>query len=123
MTTENSSSVKNKNWLEEEGKLVVDVIENKDFYLIQSAIAGIDIKKLEIVFKSNMLSISGYRPRPDDEYGNYLLQECYWGKFSRQISLDENIDPSHIKASIKDGILTIRIPRISKKQRKVEIKE
>jgi HSP20 family protein len=117
------TNIKEKKWLEAEGKLVVDVIENNDFYIIQSAIAGIDAKKLEIVFKNDMLSIKGNRPRPSNEKGDYLLEECYWGPFSRQVSLDNGVDPSKIRASAKDGILTIRVPKIPQEQKnKIEVK-
>ncbi len=118
-----TSSKKEKKWLEPEGKLVIDVIESKNQFLVQSAIAGINAKDLEIVFKNNMLSIKGNRPKPHSESGKYLLQECYWGLFSRQISLDNSVNPSRIKASVKDGILTVTIPRIAKDKKKVEVKE
>ncbi len=115
---------KEKQWLDPEGKLIVDVIENDDCYLIQSPIAGIDAKKLDIIFKNDMLSIRGDRPRPNQEKGRYLLEECYWGPFSRQISLDSGVDPSRIKASMKEGILTIVVPRVPKTIKgKIEIKE
>jgi len=115
---------KQKEWLDPEGKLVVDVIESDDCYLIQSPIAGIDAQKLEIIFKNDMLSIRGNRPKPTPEKGRYLLEECYWGAFSRQISLDNSVDPSRIKASMKDGVLTVVIPRVPKTIKgKIEIKE
>ncbi len=114
---------KEKQWLESEGKLVIDVIEHKDYYLVQSAIAGIETKNLEIVFKNNMLSVKGHRPKPSSDNGTYLLQECYWGPFSRQISLDESVDPGRIKASIKDGILIIKVPRLPQEKQKIEVKK
>lgn len=117
------TNLQDKKWLEPEGKLVVDVIEKDDCYIVQSAIAGLDVKQLEITFKNDMLSIRGYRPRPSEENGRYLLQECYWGPFSRQVSLDNNVDPSRIKAVVKDGILTVKIPRIPKEKKNIKIKE
>lgn len=123
MSKKKPSPKQDKKWLEPEGKLVVDVLENKDYFLVQSAIAGINTKDLEILFKNDMLSIKGNRPRPVQESGQHLIQECYWGPFSRQISLDNSVDPSRIKASIKDGILTIKIPRIVKEKKKIEVKE
>jgi len=111
-----------KKWLESEGKLVVDVIEKDDFYIIQSAIAGLDPKELKITFKNDMLSIRGYRPRPISEGGRYLLQECYWGPFSRQVSVDSNVDPSRIKAVVQYGVLTVRIPRTPKIKKNIKLK-
>ncbi len=124
MSTKKTTKNKERKWLEPEGKLVVDVIENNNHYLVLSAIAGVDAKQLDISFKNNMLSIRGNRPRPDNESSRYLLQECYWGPFSRQISLDEGVNPDKIKASVKDGILTIKVPRTPKgKKKKIEVKE
>jgi len=58
------------------------------------------------------------------EKDNYFIQECHWGSFSRQFVLPVEVDASRSEASLKDGILTIRIPKIQReKVTKLEIKE
>jgi HSP20 family protein len=52
------------------------------------------------------------------EKREYFLQECYWGKFSRKIVLPIEINPEKISASFKDGVLTIRIPKLTREKRK-----
>jgi len=60
----------------------------------------------------------------EEERKNYLIKECYWGSFSREIILPVEIDGSRAKASIKEGILKIRIPKLEReKKRKISIKE
>ncbi|GAH21149.1 unnamed protein product, partial [marine sediment metagenome] len=55
--------------------------------------------------------------------GNYFAQECYWGPFSREVILPVEVDPSRVEAAMKEGILTIRIPKILReKKRKISIK-
>src|SRR3990167_7201402 len=48
----------------------------------------------------------------------YFYQECYWGKFSREIIMPTEADASRAQASMTDGILTIRIPKIEKDKKK-----
>ncbi len=70
-----------------------------------------------------MVIIRGNREKPmEEEKRNYFFQECYWGPFSREIVLPEEVDNSRIQASLKNGVLTIRIPKIEReKKRKVSV--
>jgi HSP20 family protein len=113
------------NWLDkEEGKLAIDLIQKSKNFIVQAPIAGVKEEDLDIRVENDILNIQGLRPEPEKnkEKGNYLLKECYWGKFSRQISLPDNVDLKHVKASLKEGILTIIIPRLDKEEgKKVKI--
>ena len=72
-----------------------------------------------------MVVIKGRREKPfEKEKRNYFSQECYWGPFSREIILPEEVDNSRVQALIKQGVLTIRIPKIERrKKRKITVKE
>ncbi len=115
--------LKNKEWLEAEGELAIDVYLTEKEVVIQSAIAGVKSEDLDVSAEDDIVVIKGERecPAPDKDK-QYLFQECYWGKFSRKIIIPEEIDPSRIEAAVKDGVLTIRIPRIIRTKSKVEIK-
>jgi HSP20 family protein len=66
-----------------------------------------------------MVTIKGSRAEQTEESGKkYYYQECYWGSFSRQIILPEEVDSGKAEAAMKDGILTLRIPKIHKVQKK-----
>jgi len=111
-------------WLEPEGQLAVDVYQTETDLVLQSAIAGVSPGDLEITIERDILTIKGERKKPFAESGDYFSQECYWGPFSRQIILPVEIDPDKIEATLKEGILTIRMPKIQReKKRKIEIKE
>ena len=61
---------------------------------------------------------------PLDEDGDYFIEECYWGPFSRKIILPVEVDSSRADAAMKDGVLTVRIPKIQReKKKKLTIKE
>lgn len=103
----------------QEGQLVVDVYQTEREIVIQSAVAGVKPKDLDISIEEDVVSIKGYRQQPKENgEKNYFYQECYWGPFSRQIILPEETDPNFATAEIKEGVLTIRIPKIDRKNKK-----
>jgi HSP20 family molecular chaperone IbpA len=112
-------------WLETEGQLAIDVYQTDEELIIQSAIAGVKGDELDITIEGDKVTIRGMRDRPEkEEKMNYFYQECYWGPFSREIILPVEIDPGRAEAIFKEGILTIRIPKVERdKRRKLSIKE
>ena len=107
---------------EAEGQLTIDVYQTESDLVIQSAIAGVMPENLEIVLEKDILTIKGIREKPFNEEGDYFSQECYWGPFSREIILPAEVDPNQATAKMKEGVLTIRIPKIRReKKRKVVV--
>jgi len=111
-------------FLKKEGKLAIDLSQTDSELIIQSAIAGVNARDLDISVEGDMLTIRGERKKPIETVGGeYFYQECYWGPFSREIILPVEIDPTRIKASMQEGILTVRMPIIQReKKRTIEIK-
>jgi len=114
-----------KNWFEAEGELAVDVYQTNGDVVIQTAIAGVKPEDLDISIESDIVLIKGKREKVlEEKDANYIRQECFWGAFSQKIILPEETDPAKAEAIMKDGVLTIRIPKIErKKKRKLTIKE
>ena len=119
------SENKSKSWFEPEGQLAIDVYQTDGEIVIQAAIAGIKPSDLDISIENDLVTIRGKREKTFEKIErNYFYQECYWGRFSREVILPAEVDASRTEASMKDGILTIRIPKIEReKKRKVFIKE
>lgn len=110
--------------VETEGELAVDVYQTDSDIIVQSTIAGVKPDDLDISVENDVLTIRGKRESETKEEGkNYFYQECYWGAFSRQIILPEEVDPNKINASMKNGVLTIKLPKINRsKLRKISVK-
>ncbi len=108
-----------------EGSLIVDVYQTPDEFVVQSAIAGVRPEDLDITATSDKISIRGARAHEKEVRDeNYLCQECYWGRFAREIIFPQEIDPEGAKVSFKNGILTVRLPKTSKrKTRKLSVKK
>jgi HSP20 family protein len=98
---------------EVEGQLAVDVYQTKESVVIKAPIAGVDPKQLEVAIAEDVVTIRG--ERVDDsvvERENYYVQECYWGAFSRSIIMPVSVNADKAEASLKNGVLTISIPKI-----------
>jgi len=116
--------VKEKKWFEPEGQLVVDVYQTDKELVIISAIAGVKPEDLNISGQGDIVTIKGKRELPvKDKERNYFYRECYWGPFSKEIILPVEADISQAEASMTEGVLIIRIPKIErKKEKKISIK-
>ena len=108
----------------QEGQLAIDVYQTDTELVIQSTIAGVKPEDLDISIESDAVLIRGNREHlPETGGRNYFYQECFWGPFSRQIILPEETDSNRATAEMKEGVLTIRIPKIErKKKRKIAVK-
>ena len=109
-----------------EGSLTVDVFKDDGDIVIQSTIAGATIPDMEISILNDMVMVKGSRqPEARIRKADYFYQELYWGPFSRSIILPEEVDAEGAKASMKNGILTIRLPTLQKaktKRLKIELR-
>ncbi|OGG37983.1 hypothetical protein A2116_01045 [Candidatus Jorgensenbacteria bacterium GWA1_49_17] len=109
---------------ESEGQLTVDVYQDKESIVVQSTVAGIDPEDLEINITNESVTVKGRRERLEKiEDKDYFYQECFWGKFSRSIILPEEVDPEKSTAALKNGVLTIKMPKLNrKKAKKLKVK-
>lgn len=96
----------------EEGQLTLDVFQTDEHIVIQSTIAGVSRDNIDVAITNDMVTIRGERTK-DSSLGQseYFHQELFWGPFSRSVILPVEIDADSAKASIKHGILTIRLPK------------
>lgn len=105
------------------GILTVDVYQTEDEIVIRSTIAGVTDGDLDVSVTNDMVTIKGTR-RPAEKVrpGDYYYQELYWGPFSRSIILPEDIEADAAKATLKNGVLTLRLPKLAKTRiKKVKI--
>ncbi|MBP9711524.1 MAG: Hsp20/alpha crystallin family protein [Candidatus Pacebacteria bacterium] len=110
-----------KNWMEEENdeaELTVDVYQTANDIVIQTMVAGVKPDDLDLTIARDMITIRGKREehRNIDEE-NYFTKELYWGKFSRTISLPQEVEPEEVEATEKHGLLTIKIQKVDKEKK------
>lgn len=104
--------------------LALDVVENKDEFLVKASIPGINPDDLEITFTDNVLTIKG-ETKEDKEVKDeqYHLHERRQGMFSRSISLPNRVKAEAIDASYNAGVLTLKLPKVEEvKPKRIAIK-
>ncbi|MCW1908704.1 MAG: Hsp20/alpha crystallin family protein [Candidatus Saccharibacteria bacterium] len=103
-------------WDEEEavpGQLAVDVYETREKLVVKGRVAGVNKQELDVSISDNTLSIRGtLSAGNEDDVENYFVQECYWGEFSRSITLPVPVKEDEIEAVLKDGVLTISFSKV-----------
>jgi HSP20 family protein len=115
----------NEEWLNDfEGQLNIDMYQTKDNVIIKSTIAGVRPEDIDITVANDMVTIKGARRKDESvPQDDYFYQECYWGNFSRSVIIPVDIESESIEADLKDGILTVIIPKAAKaKTKKVKVK-
>ena len=107
----------------EEGQLTIDVYQTPEEMVIKSTIAGVKSEDLDITIATDMVTIQGARKKDESvSPEDYYYQELYWGPFSRSVILPQEIDTEGAKASMKEGVLTIRLPKFERgKTKKLRI--
>jgi len=108
-------------WLKSKGQLAVDVFQTENEFCVQAPIAGVEQNDIDITVENEMLIIRGERREPlmTSKEKKYSYQECYWGPFSRQVIIPEDINKEKIKASLKAGILVVRMPKAEPQKKKI----
>ena len=107
-------------WMEEmEGQLAIDVYQTPGEIVIKAPIAGVRQEDLDVTISDEQVSIRGERHDLQNEtIEGYLIQECYWGSFSRVYQLPVAVDSDKSSARLVNGILTVIIPKAAKARTK-----
>ena len=91
----------------------VNVYEYDDKVGIIAEIPGLDKKQLEVSVEDGVLTISGDKHSTfEDDGAKVLRRELKQSSFKRQFELGELLDGENIKASFKDGILSVSVPKV-----------
>jgi HSP20 family protein len=120
-------SPSSSSWMEEQagdGELSVDVYQTSDDIIVKAMIPGVRKDDIDISISRDSITIRGTRKEekiiPDQDY---VVQELYWGSFSRTVRLPHEVDIEHAEASESQGVLTIKLPRVDKdRQAKLKIR-
>jgi HSP20 family protein len=90
----------------------LDVHEDKDGFTIRAELPGMKREDIEVSIQDGALIISGERKSEDPKEGTEVhRQERFYGRFSRALTLPTAVSGDKVKASYKDGILTVTLPK------------
>lgn len=100
---------------DEDAQLTVDVWQAPDEIIVQAMVGGVRPDELDVQVTHDTITIRGKREKNKEiATSDYFYQELYWGNFSRSILLPQEIDADEAEATIKNGLLTVRLPKLDK---------
>ncbi len=89
-----------------------DMKETEEAYVFKADLPGIDEKDIDISVAGDRLTVTGKREEEKKEKGErYYTWERSSGEFVRSFALPKGIDPDHVEAELKAGVLTITAPK------------
>ena len=112
---------------EDNGSLmpVVDVVDEETRYVVKAELPGVAKKDIDVAINDGILTINAERKIEDeekDDKGRVIRRESRYGNYVRSMRLDTTIDVKEVKASYKDGILKLVLPKADQaKPKKIEI--
>ena len=101
-----------------------EVKETKNAYVFKADLPGLEEKDLEITVTGSRVTVSGKREAENkDEGETYYAYERSYGSFSRSFTLPEGADADHAEADLRNGVLTLSIPKLPEHQpKKISLK-
>ncbi len=93
---------------------VFDVLEEDDRVVLVAEVPGMEASDIELNFHDNRLTLKGHRasPWPEEATEKLIRRERRYGAFSRTVELPAEIDPDKIAATVRNGVITVTLPKV-----------
>ncbi|EKE26604.1 MAG: hypothetical protein ACD_4C00233G0005 [uncultured bacterium (gcode 4)] len=104
-------------------QVALDIIELEDSIVIIAPLAWVTTEEIDIAISKNILTISWERIRPEF-YNNsekILVEECFFGPFSRSIIMPENLAFNKIRATMENNLLVVEVPKLQFNSKTIKI--
>jgi HSP20 family protein len=89
-----------------------NVTETQESLTITAELPGLEAKDVDVAISGDMLTIKGEKKQEKEEKDeHHHLMECSYGSFSRMVRLPAPVAADKIKASVKNGVLTVTLPK------------
>jgi HSP20 family protein len=102
----------------------VDLYEEKDDIVVKAELPGIEKDNVEVNLSNHHLTIKGEKKKEEEvKEENYYRSERTYGAFFRTVELPADVQGEKVKASFKNGILEVRLPKTEEaKTREIKVK-
>ena len=121
-----SASPRSEERRETQWQPLVDVFEDPERFVIKAELPGLKATDVAVSIENGLFTLSGERKLESEEKrDNYLRIERFYGSFRRSFQLPNTIEAQKIAAEMKDGVLTVTLPKrveVQPKQIKIEVK-
>ena len=102
----------------------VDVFEEKDDIVVKAEIPGMDKDNIEVNLTDHTLTIKGEKKKEEEvKEENYYRSERSYGSFFRTLELPKDVHGDKVKATFKNGVLEVRMPKTEEaKAKEIKVK-
>lgn len=101
----------------------MNVYVSDEAVLVKAELPGYEAKDIDVSVMQNTLTVRGERAGEPDEKRSYHRRERVAGEFVRSLELPTNVDADGVNAELRNGILTITLPRVVEERLKnIEVK-
>lgn len=97
----------------------LDIHENDKAYTVVAPLPGVNPDQINVKLQNGVLTISGEIGEPEvKDDAKVVVQERYYGKFSRSVTLPQLVDSDKVEATYDNGVLTLNLPKSPEAQPK-----
>ena len=90
----------------------LDIHENSDSLVVAADLPGVRKEDITVAFEDGVLTLAAERRvAAEQKEDGYLRRERYQGRFERRLAVRTPINPDAVKATYKDGVLTVTLPK------------
>jgi HSP20 family protein len=109
---------------EEEWAPSVDLSENKESFIVQAELPGVDQKDVNVTISGSILTVKGEKKKEEEKKDEHHHSvERYYGSFQRSFQLPANVQTDKIEATFDKGVLKVTLPKTEEaKKKEIEIK-
>jgi HSP20 family protein len=102
----------------------VDLFEEKDDVVVKAELPGIDKDNIEVKLNDHTLTIKGEKKKEEEvKEENYYRSERSYGSFLRTLELPKDVHADKVKATFKNGVLEVRMPKTEEaKAKEIKVK-
>ena len=102
----------------------VDIYEDDDHVYVELEAPGYKKDEIDVTLENGVLTIRGRKEQTQEKKGEYYVRERRTGQFARSFTLPSTVDENKVKATLRDGILTVVLDKSEQmKPRKIEVSD
>jgi HSP20 family protein len=98
----------------DQGSFALDLSEDDNSFIVRATLPGFTQEDVNVEVNDGVLTISAQHDEEEDKGERYFRRERRWGSVQRQIVLPSPVEEDRATAELKDGVLTLRMPKVQK---------
>lgn len=116
-----------RDWADDEGTLALDISEDGEHVVVEASLPGFKREDIAVEIKEGVLTINARQEEAKDDEGEengvrYVRRERRLGTVTRRVALPAAVDQDRAEATLADGVLTLRLPKVDRElPRRIEI--